>query len=187
MTLNFHRFSLPHIPMFSIPHINFCTSHWQTTSNDNIPFLGNFRLKATSMNIESVVSSDALPLIKLVIISVRKFETIWPLTEFYHNRYTLGLYIMLSCISWTWHYFLIFNCAVVEADEGLPVVRRRRLFREIGRIWNGCHVKVRSLTLWSKKSKFIELYAKFFVFLLNFLYLKSPRLLTYACKLAVNF
>ena len=38
-----------------------------------------------------------------------------------------------------------------------------------------------------KRSKFNELYVKFFVFLLNFLYLKSPHLLTYACKLAVNF
>ena len=69
--------------------------------------------------------SFAQPIFVGATISDQEFETFWPLAKFYHNHYTLDPnFVQLSVhISWTWIYFLLFYCTVVEPDGGLPVIK----------------------------------------------------------------
>ena len=75
-------------------------------------------------------------------ISDQEFETFWPLTKFYHNRYTLGLQILYSCqfIShehgYIFYFFIVQLWKLTEASWSLKVI--------VSGNWNGCHIQVTS-------------------------------------------
>ena len=123
-----------------------------------------------------------------------------PLAKFYHNHYTLGLQILYSCVyishehEYIFYFFIVQLWKLTEASWSSKVI--------VSGNWNGCHIKATSNCQikigWMLLTSVFGIHIQstqnhnchnrrqrikiHWIVLLDFVYLKSCRLLACACK-----